>query len=80
MNIDADVSPFNEAMGEMVENAATAGSAVVKSTSFTQKAEVHEEPTPNTNSTFTERVDVGYRREWVVTPMNGSFMPVMYQA
>ena len=34
----------------------------------------------NTNSTFTERVDVGYRREWVVTPMNGSFMPVMYQA
>ena len=80
MNIDADVTPFNEAMGEMVENAQTAGSAVVKSTSYTQEAEVVEEPTPNTQSTFTERVDVGYRREWVVTPQNGTFMPVMYQA
>lgn len=80
MNIDADVTPFNEAMAEMVNNADAAGSAVVKSTSYTQEAEVVEEPTPNTNSTFTEHVDVGYRREWVVTPMNGGFMPVMYQA
>lgn len=80
MNIDADVTPFNEAMAEMVTNAQTAGSAVVKSTSYTQEAEVVEEPTPNTQSTFTERVDVGYRREWVVTPQNGTFMPVMYQA
>ena len=78
MNIDADVSPFNEAMAEMVTNADAAGSAVVKSTSIKQTAEVVEESTPNTQTGFTETVTPHMRTDWAVMP-TALGAPLVYQ-